>query len=131
MSPELQTSPSQHQQQAEHNEQLARCLVADEPAWSTTIAFYAALHYVAEYACMRREELYSHPETERYIQRTKELRPIGRDYASLYQYSRRARYYCPGPNDQVNTPSFVSTLLSRVGYIHSHIAKQKAKLPKP
>lgn len=97
-----------------------------------TVAFSAALHYVSEYASMRGYETYDHPKTEKYIQSTKELRPIGQDYSELYQYSCRARYFCPGPNDKVNDPDFVTLkVFPKVKYIRTYVARQKAKLSTP
>ncbi len=44
-------------EQAKSNEQAARSLEKNHPDWAVTICFYAALHWVEYYACVRGSDI--------------------------------------------------------------------------
>ena len=100
-------SPQRHRQEAEKNKSLASELVDDHPAWSVIVAFYAALHFLDEYAAFYGIRFHNHRERDTWLQRRSEPVPLGHAYECLYVRSRFARYDCPPAAHHINNPGYV------------------------
>jgi len=99
-----------HRDQAERNQEFARHIVDDVPDWSTIITFYAALHFVDEYAAaLGLSPFGSHGARNGWLIRCKEMRSIARQYDHLRSYASIARYNCPPVGHDVRTPQVVKT----------------------
>lgn len=102
-------SPQRHRREAEKNKSLASKLVDDHPAWSVIVAFYAALHFLDEYAAFHGVRFHSHYERDTWLQSRTELGPMWKAYDCLYSRGRIARYDCPAPAHHINNPGYVRT----------------------
>lgn len=100
-------SPQRHRQEAEKNKSLASELVDDHPAWSVIVAFYAALHFLDEYAAFHGVRFHRHYERDIWLQSRTELSPMWKAYDCLYSRGRIARYDCPAPAHNVNNPHYI------------------------
>jgi hypothetical protein len=119
-------SSIKYRQRAEENGKLAHALVNQSPIWATVIAFYSAVHYVNQYACLKGCQLRSHPERGNYIADTPALRPISRQYNRLQEYSEACRY-SPEPDLKYHDPTWACReVFSRLGDIVACIDKAMA-----
>lgn len=96
-------SSSDHYSQAQTNEGFYEALGADSsttPEWAMTALFYAALHYAqAAFVYLQPASAPSDHKERRGAIRT-QFRAIARDYETLYDESRKARYECMPPGRQ-------------------------------
>ena len=118
-----------HRNQAERNEEFARRIVQDVPDWSTTAAFYAALHFVDQYAEALGRRLSDHAARNEWLIQRREMRRIGRQYDKLRSYATVARYYCPRPSHEVRTSQVVQTrIFSLMGQVKHCVDQAMRKL---
>jgi len=95
---------TQHKTQGIHNKNLVDTpqLPPTDPTspyrdWSTTICFYAALHFIHCYLNQNstyRTKFKNHKDRNEYIRThtDKKLQSIRKDYKTLYKAARKARY---------------------------------------
>lgn len=95
----------QHRAQADANKALALKVLDLCPAWAWVITFYAALHYVSEYAAAQGRSFTRHSAREAWLEDSP-LRHIGWAYDRLQCFSERARYHCPPANDCVHRAEY-------------------------
>lgn len=91
-----------HLEQAKSNEQAARSLREIYPDWAVTICFYAALHWVEYYACIKGINIQeAHPWPSPHESRKDYVRELATElgsnslrnaYLELELESRKARY---------------------------------------
>lgn len=117
----MSPSGAEHREQAERNEALCRNIIDQSPDWSVTIAFYAALHFIGQYAesLAEKVDLSGHTQTTRWIASRKELRRIGPDYSKLMALAHRTRYECPPDTDETRNPDEIRTrVFPRLSSVH-------------
>ena len=115
----------EHIRQAEANAQLAQLLVETAPAWSVTIAFYAALHWVAAYAALRGVRHQGHHDRDNWVGQQPELAAIDTTYGLLSKYSRISRYDCPPASHRLRRPEWVrQNVFGWMHQVHRHIDLQ-------
>ena len=110
--PNLAAHAQAHRAKAERNEMLCRELLDRAPDWSVTMAFYAALHVIGQYAHLVTDEevdLVGHAQTTAWLHKRQELRRIAPTYAKLMNYAHRARYECLPAHDALLQPETVRT----------------------
>ena len=118
--------PRKHRSEADSNLALARQLVDQAPGWSLVIAFYAALHYLGEYAAYRNDRVEDHSDRAAWITTCPELRPIAADYDLLRNDSSTVRYECPPKSNRVLQASHVrGTVIPLVVSMRDHVDKLK------
>lgn len=115
--------PNAHKKQAQHNQQVAINLEANDPGaldWAITIRFYAALHLVRAYLAKRGLQPKDHEETFDHLAQSDLPEDLVAAYRRFYKLSRKARYDCWTPSQRdVNT---ARQLLSEVeSVIMSHL----------
>lgn len=89
-------------EQAKSNEQAARSIATDYPDWAVTICFYAALHWIEYYACVKGDDIgKQHPARSPHESRWNYVFKLGKQlgnrnlvktYENLENESRKARY---------------------------------------
>lgn len=89
-------------EQAKSNEQAARSVQKSYPDWAVTMCFYAALHWVEYYACVKGSDIEKeydgrspHESRRKYIDdlaRKLGNRNLRNVYENLEKESRKARY---------------------------------------
>lgn len=104
----MPSSPA-HRDQAQRNEQVMRDLLEAHPDWSTTAAFYAAVHLLECYAALRQQHFHSHAQRGDWLSRQMELREMARAYVRLQGYAQITRYACPPPSHELRDPRKVET----------------------
>lgn len=130
-------TPSEHHQQAIRNAALAERLIQDEPAWATTIFFYAALHRLDGLAAHGQRAFPNHRERTAWLKYDcPELQPVMGAYLKLYELSRVARYECPDGFTAVSLSSTVGTKIKAhyerfVAAIDRIEAAQASESPSP
>jgi hypothetical protein len=103
----MNNTPQQHRRQAEENKASVPALIGVYPLWATVVAFYAAMHYVNQYAALTSRHFKSHWDRQDWIQNRPELAAIVAPYLKLYENSRIARYDCPHQNHHVRKPDYI------------------------
>jgi hypothetical protein len=84
-----------HIRQARHNAQFLSTFdlnATPYPDWAITVAFYTAVHLVEAHFARNNIHYTDHKRRNREVSRS--LRQIGRNYITLYNQSRTARYNC-------------------------------------
>jgi hypothetical protein len=95
-------SKNQHLQIAQHNEQFFAALdLSSGPArgWASTVAFYAALHYVEAFFGTRAKHSADHRTRDNNMVQHTETMSIYDQFCELKNISTRARYHGRYPND--------------------------------
>lgn len=110
----MSISPQRHRLQANINNNLAQQVLPINPPWAVVIAFYAALHYLDEYASYCGVCFIGHTDRRSWLRDRVELRSIEYQYEKLYKRSRLARYDCPSPDHSFLTSNAVTQVLPLV-----------------
>lgn len=100
-----------HRDQAERNQSFARDVVEEAPDWSTTVAFYSALHFVQQYAVARGEDIIGHEQRARFLIARGDLRRIRRTYDKLKGFATITRYDCPPEDHFLRDPEKVRVIV--------------------
>ena len=116
-------SPQKHRLQANININLAPQVLTISPPWAVVVAFYAALHYLDEYASYYGVCFLNHTERRNWLSSRIELRSIEIQYEMLYKRSRLVRYDCPGPNHFLNKKDDVAIMLPWANNIRDSITQ--------
>lgn len=121
-------SPQRHRNQARENHDLAIGLVDGSPLWGVVIAFYAALHYLDEYAACAGERFHNHRERRDWLFNQIELQRMVQPYESLYSLAGIARYDCPHAGHHTRKPVYLRRkVLPWVEQVRSCIDTEKMK----
>lgn len=97
-------TPQQHRAQATANRQLAQQIAPISTPWAWVVVFYAALHYVSEFASFEGQAFGKHGPLNAWLQ-SSAIRAVWPIYAKLSDRSWIARYQCPGAKSYVCDPS--------------------------
>jgi len=85
-------SRASHIATAVDNFALAKKLLDESLAWSTTVSFYTALHIVDAVLAMDNVHPDDHKVRNRHLRSTRNLQHIWKHYKPLHDHSLRARY---------------------------------------
>jgi hypothetical protein len=112
----------EHRRQADHNQAFLDSIDAARfPDWTTTAAFYKAVHLVQALFAASGHQCRSHSSRNKLLRL--KFATVWKQYHPLYSFSRLARYWCFRVK-----PEHVRHVIRRLGRIERAIKAERAKL---
>jgi hypothetical protein len=111
------SAEAKHYDQYQRNKNLLneQCFDTDKSIyfdWIVTIYFYAAVHLIEMELAKHNQHIMNHVRRNKAVYAISSLKPICKEYETLYRQSRKARYECT--TFDVNKIKAIITLFSKI-----------------